>query len=75
MDLRIERTGEIERVSRKLHLLQIEYMRIQAHNPEDPRLDRIKIEMTVLKRSLILLDYERDGREPPKLLQRAPDPE
>ncbi len=70
MDLRIERTGEYDRVTRKLNRLRLEFIRVQANNPDDPRLDILKVEMTVLKRTLILLDYERDGKEPPKIFRR-----
>ncbi len=70
MELRIERTGEYERVTRKLERLRLEFISLQAHNSDDPRLDTIKVEMTVLKRTLILLDYERDGMEPPSIFRR-----
>ena len=70
MELRIERTGEYDRVTRKLNKLRLEFIRVQANNPDDPRLDILKVEMTVLKRALILLDYERDGKEPPMIFRR-----
>ncbi len=74
MELRVERTGEYIRISNKLDNLRLEFIRRQAIDPNDPRLDRLRVEMTILKRSLIILDYERDGKEPPKIFRReSPD--
>lgn len=74
MELRVVRTGEYDRVTRKLNRLRLEFIRVQANDPDDPRLDILKVEMTVLKRTLILLDYEMDGKEPPRIFRRE-DPE
>jgi len=71
LELRVERTGEYNRVLKALWKLRMEFIRIQYRDPHDPRLDTLRTEMTFLKRSLILMDYERDGMEPPKAFRRG----
>ncbi len=70
LELRVERTGEYKRVLNALWELRMEFMRIQSRDPQDPRLDILRTEIAFLKRSLILMDYERDGMEPPRAFQR-----